>query len=266
MKTKIKDLTIWITGASSGIGEALSIAFAKRGATIILSGRDEDKLAAVKHRCKDSKKHIVIAFDITDAKQAKEAYGAVKTQAGRIDWLINNAGISQRALIMETTEDVERQIMEIDYFAQTRLTRLVLPDMIAQGGGKIVMVSSVAGLLGTQYRGAYGAAKAAIHMWANSLRAELYEQGIEVATIFPGFIQTNISINALTGDGSAQGTMDEATHKGLTAAALAKQVIKALSKGEEYIIVAGHKEKLATRVNRLSPRKLYKLIRKSKVT
>lgn len=266
MKTKIKDLTIWITGASSGIGEALSIAFAKRGATIILSGRDKDKLAAVKHRCKNSKKHFIVPFDITDAKQAKEAYGAVKTQAGRIDWLINNAGISQRSLIMETTEDVERQIMEIDYFAQTRLTRLVLPDMIAQGGGKIVMVSSVAGLLGTQYRGAYGAAKAAIHMWANSLRAELYEQGIEVATIFPGFIQTNISINALTGDGSAQGTMDEATHKGLSAADLAKQVIKALSKGEEYIIVAGHKEKLATQVNRLSPRKLYKLIRESKVT
>lgn len=265
MKTKVKDLTIWITGASSGIGEALSIAFAKRGASIILSGRDEDKLEAVKSRCKNSKKHIVVSFDIADAKQAKEAYETIKAQTGKVDWLINNAGVSQRSLIMETTEDVERQIMEIDYFAQTRLTRLVLPDMIAQGGGKIVMVSSVAGLLGTQYRGAYGAAKAAIHMWANSLRAELHDQGIEVATIFPGFIQTNISINALTGDGSAQGTMDEATNKGLTATAFAKQVVKALTKGEEYIIVAGNKEKLATRVNRLSPPKLYKLIRESKV-
>jgi short-subunit dehydrogenase len=123
----------------------------------------------------------------------------------------------------------------------------------------------VAGLLGTQYRGAYGAAKAAIHMWANSLRAELHDQSIEVAAIFPGFIQTNISINALTGDGSAQGTMDEATNKGLTATTFAKQVVKALTKGEEYIIVAGNKEKLATRVNRLSPPKLYKLIRESKV-
>ncbi|GAF59734.1 LOW QUALITY PROTEIN: 3-oxoacyl-[acyl-carrier protein] reductase [Psychrobacter sp. JCM 18902] len=264
MKTNIKDLTIWITGASSGIGAALSISFAKRGATIILSGRDEAKLVAVKNRCKNSKNHFIIPFDITDSKQAKDVYKTAKAQAGQIDWLINNAGISQRALIMETTEEVERQIMEIDYFAQTRLTRLVLPDMIAQGGGKIVMVSSVAGLLGTQYRGAYGAAKAALHMWANSLRAELHEQGIEVATIFPGFIQTSISINALTGDGSAQGTMDEATNKGLTAATFAKQVIKAI-KGEEYIIVAGTKEKLATTVNRLSPPKLYKLIRESKV-
>lgn len=265
MKTKVKDLTIWITGASSGIGEALAVAFAKRGAQIILSGRDETKLAAVKKSCKSSKKHIVIAFDISDAEQTKAAYQAAIEQTGQIDWLINNAGISQRSLIMETTEDVERQLMEIDYFAQTRLTRLVLPEMIAQGGGKVVMISSVAGLLGTQYRGAYGAAKAAIHMWANSLRAELHDQGIEVATIFPGFIQTNISINALTGDGSAQGTMDEATNQGLTATAFAKQVLKALTKGEEYIVVAGRKEKLATTVNRLSPPKLYKLIRESQV-
>lgn len=265
MKTKYKDLTIWITGASSGIGEALAIAFAKRGARIILSGRDEAKLVAVKKSCKQSKKHIIVPFDISDAEQAKEAYDSAIAQAGKIDWLINNAGISQRSLIMDTGEDVERQIMEIDYFAQTRLTRLVLPDMIAQGGGKVVMVSSVAGLLGTQYRGAYGAAKAALHMWANSLRAELYEQGIEVATIFPGFIQTNVSINALTGDGSAQGTMDEATSNGLTATDFAKQVVKALSNDKEYIIVGGKQEKLATRVNRLSPPKLYKLIRESQV-
>lgn len=265
MKTNFNELTIWITGASSGLGEALSIAFAKKGATIILSGRDNDKLEVVKNHCKNSKKHILVPFDISDAEQAKEAYHSAIAQTGKIDWLINNAGISQRSLIMETSEEVERKIMEIDYFAQTRLTRLVLPDMIAQGGGKIVMISSIAGLVGTQYRGAYSAAKAAIHLWANSLRAELYDQGIEVATIFPGFIKTNVSINALTGDGSAQGTMDEATNKGLTAKAFAKQAIKALSKDDEYIIIGGRQEKLATRVNRLSPPKLYKLIRQSQV-
>lgn len=265
MKTKFKDLTIWITGASSGLGEALSIAFAKKGATIILSGRDKDKLKQVKDQCKNSKNHHIVPFDVSDAKAAKAAYESAINKAGKIDWLINNAGISQRSLIMETSEEVERQIMEVDYFAQTRLTRLVLPDMLAQGGGKIIMISSIAGLVGTQYRGAYSAAKAAIHLWANSLRAELYDQGIEVATIFPGFIQTNVSINALTGDGSAQGTMDEATSKGLTATAFAKQVVKALSKDKEYIIVGGKQEIMATRVNRLSPPKLYKLIRSSQV-
>ena len=265
MKTNFKDLTIWITGASSGLGQALSIAFAKKGATIILSGRNEEKLEQVKKQCKKSKNHYVVPFDISDAEQSKAAYQSAINKAGKIDWLINNAGVSQRSLIMDTSEEVERQIMELDYFAQTRLTRLVLPEMIAQGGGKIVMMSSIAGLIGTQYRGAYSAAKAAIHLWANSLRAELYDQGIEVATIFPGFIQTNVSINALTGDGSAQGTMDEATSKGLTATDFAKQVVKALSKDEEYIIVGGRQERMATRVNRLSPPKLYKLIRKSKV-
>jgi len=265
MKSSIKDLTIWITGASSGIGEALAIAFAKKGAKIILSGRDQVKLEAVRKNCKGSKNHIVIPFDIGDSSQTKIAYESAIQQVGKIDWLINNAGISQRSLIMETTEEVERQLMEIDYFAQTRLTRLVLPKMIAQGGGKIVMISSVAGLLGTQYRGAYSAAKAAIHMWANSLRAELHEQGIEVATIFPGFIQTNVSINALTGDGSTQGTMDEATKQGLTTTTFAKQAVKALLKEDEYIIIAGQKEKLATKINRISPPKLYKLIRETKV-
>lgn len=265
MKTKYKALTIWITGASSGLGEALSIAFAKKGATIILSGRNSEKLEAVKNQCKNSKKHIVVPFDVSDAEQTKAAYQNVVEKTGKIDWLINNAGVSQRSLIMDTSEEVERQIMEVDYFAQTRLTRLVLPAMIAQGSGKIVMISSIAGLVGTQYRGAYSAAKAAIHLWANSLRAELYEQGIEVATIFPGFVQTNVSINALTADGSAQGTMDEATSKGLTATEFAKQAVQALSKDKEYIIIGGKQEILATRVNRLSPPKLYKLIRESQV-
>lgn len=265
MKTKLNNLTIWITGASSGLGEALAIEFARRGATIILSGRNKQKLEAVKAKCKKPTKHVVVPFDILDVAQAEAAYATVIQKADHVDWLINNAGVSQRSLIMQTSEAVERQLMEIDYFAQTRLTRLVLPDMIAQGGGKVVMVSSVAGLLGTQYRGAYGAAKAAIHMWANSLRAELSEDNIKVATIFPGFIQTNVSINALTADGSAQGTMDDATDQGLSAKAFAKQAVKALVQDEEYIIVAGQKEKFATLVNRVSPPKLYKLIRGAKV-
>lgn len=265
MKTNIENLTIWITGASSGIGEALALEFANRGARIILSGRNENKLSVVKNCCHNSDRHFILPFDISDGEQVKNAYQQLQVQNIEVDWLINNAGISQRSLIMDTDEQVERQLMEIDYFAQIRLTRLVLPDMITRKQGKVVMISSVAGLLGTQYRGGYGAAKAAIHMWANSLRAELHEQGIEVATIFPGFIQTNVSINALTGDGSAQGSMDEATDKGLSARAFARLAAQALVKGEEHIVIAGVKEKLATTVNRLSPSALYKLIRKAQV-
>ncbi len=266
MTTNIADLTIWITGASSGLGEALALEFADRGATVVLSGRNIAKLSAVKSRCKAPARHFVVPFDITSVEQTQSAYNMVTTQVGPIHWLINNAGVSQRALIMDTTEAVERQLMEIDYFAQTRLTRLLLPSMIAQGGGKIVMVSSVAGLLGTQYRGAYGAAKAAIHMWANSLRAELWHHHIEVATIFPGFIKTNVSINALMGDGSAQGTMDTATDAGLTANLFAERAINALCQSKEYIIVGGKQERAAVVMNRLSPSRLYKLLRNRAVT
>lgn len=267
--TNYQDLTIWITGASSGLGEALAIEFAKREATLILSGRNAKKLKEVKQRCAHSDKHLVLAFDILQADEATQAYQEAQTyltkNSLKLNWLINNAGVSQRSLIMDTKAEVERQLMEINYFSQLHMTRLVLPDMMAQGGGKIVMVSSVAGLLGTQYRGGYSAAKAAIHMWANSLRAELSDKNIEVATLFPGFINTNVSINALTGDGSTQGTMDEATGKGLSPASFAEQAADALAAGEEYIVVAGHKEKLATLINRLSPTRLYTLIRQVKV-
>ena len=262
----LKNKTIWLTGASSGIGEALAYELAKKGATLILSGRNADKLQTVKQACKHSKRHAIVAFDITDSKASEQAYTQAKAHTGRIDWLINNAGISQRSLIKDTTEAVERQLMEVDYFAQTRLTRLALPDMIKNGGGKIVMISSVAGLVGTQMRGAYGAAKAALHMWANSLRAEHHADGIEVAVVFPGFVQTNISINALIGDGSTQGTMDTATEKGLTAKTFAKRTVKALVKGEEYIVVAGKLENLGALLSRVSPPRLYKMIRGSEVT
>lgn len=264
-KNNIDKRTIWITGASSGIGEALAIKFASLGERVILSGRNAAKLEEVKARCQNAEQHILVPFDLADAEQAQQAYQTVKTAAKRIDWLINNAGVSQRSLIMDTSEVVERKLMEVDYFAQTRLTRLVLPDMIAQGGGKIVMVSSIAGLLGTQYRGAYGAAKAALHMWANSLRAELHDQGIQVATVFPGFITTNVSINALTGDGSVQGTMDETTGAGMSATDFAERVATALLNDQEYVVVGGRKELLATLANRFSPSRLYKIIRKSKV-
>ena len=124
---------------------------------------------------------------------------------------------------------------------------------------------SVAGLLGTQYRASYSAAKAAIHMWANSLRAEVADQGIDVSVIFPGFVKTNVSFNALNGEGQAQGHQDEAIENGLEADEFARIAVKALLAGDEYIVVGGRKEKLGVLVSRLSPKTLYKMIRKARV-
>ncbi|WP_407923927.1 SDR family NAD(P)-dependent oxidoreductase [Acinetobacter rongchengensis] len=256
---------VWITGASSGIGKALAAECALKGAQVVLSARRLDELEKVRNSLQNSERHISVAMDITDESQVRHAYEQVLKEKGRIDWLINNAGLSQRALIADTTMQTERAIMEIDYFSQVFLTKLVLPTFLAQKSGRIAFVSSVAGLLGTQYRATYSAAKAAIHMWANSLRAEVAQEGVKVSVIFPGFVKTNVSFNALNGAGKPQAHQDDAIETGLDADAFAQQTVSALIKGDEYIVIGGRKEKLGVLVSRLSPTTLYKMIRKMKV-
>jgi short-subunit dehydrogenase len=222
---------VWITGASSGIGKALAAECALQGAQVILSARRLEELEKVRVSLLHPDHHLSVAMDITDEAQVRHAYEQVLDQKGRIDLLINNAGLSQRALITETSMQTERAIMEIDYFSQVFLTKLVLPTFIAQKSGRIAYISSVAGLLGTQYRATYSAAKAAIHMWANSLRAEVAQDGVKVSVIFPGFVKTNVSFNALNGAGKPQAHQDEAIENGLEADDFAKQTVSALLNG-----------------------------------
>ena len=160
----LKSKVVWITGASSGLGKALAVEAAHRGPQIVLSARRLEELENVRLSLANPEQHVSIAMDITDEAQVRHAYESVIKAKGRIDWLINNAGLSQRALIADTTMQTERAIMEVDYFSQVFLTKTVLPTFIAQKSGRIAFVSSVAGLLGTQYRASYSAAKAAIHM------------------------------------------------------------------------------------------------------
>lgn len=256
---------VWITGASSGIGKALAAECALQGAQVVLSARRLEELEKVRISLLNPDHHISVAMDITDEAQVRHAYEQVLEEKGRIDWLINNAGLSQRALIADTSMQTERAIMEIDYFSQVFLTKLDLPTFLAQKSGRIAYISSVAGLLGTQYRASYSAAKAAIHMWANSLRAEVAQDGVNVSVIFPGFVKTNVSFNALNGAGKAQAHQDEAIENGLEADDFAQKTVSALLKGQEYIVVGGRKEKLGVLVSRLSPSTLYKMIRKMKV-
>ncbi|ENV17203.1 SDR family NAD(P)-dependent oxidoreductase [Acinetobacter guillouiae] len=256
---------VWITGASSGIGKALAAECALQGAQVVLSARRLEELEKVRISLLNPDHHISVAMDITDEAQVRHAYEQVLDGKGRIDWLINNAGLSQRALIADTSMQTERAIMEIDYFSQVFLTKLVLPTFLAQKSGRIAYISSVAGLLGTQYRASYSAAKAAIHMWANSLRAEVAQDGVNVSVIFPGFVKTNVSFNALNGAGKAQAHQDEAIENGLEADDFAQKTVSALLKGQEYIVVGGRKEKLGVLVSRVSPSTLYKMIRKMKV-
>lgn len=263
--TVIQDQVVWITGASSGIGEALAKQFAAQGAQVILSARRQEELERVLAKLPNPVSHLVVPMDAVKADDIDRAVQQVLQAKGRIDWLINNAGVSQRALIADTTEETDRKIMEVDYFAPVALTRKVLPIMLKQGSGHIAFVSSVAGLLGTQYRASYAAAKGAIHLWANSLRAEVGAAGIHVAVIFPGFVKTNVSVAALTGEGKALGSMDDAQASAMSSSTFAKQTIKALLAGEEYIVIGGLKEKLGVALSRISPPLMYKLIRRTKV-
>ncbi|USE82542.1 SDR family NAD(P)-dependent oxidoreductase [Acinetobacter tibetensis] len=261
----LENKVVWITGASSGLGKALAQECALQGAQVVLTARRLDELEKVRVGLLNPDLHLSICADITNEAQVLHAYDQVLAAKGRIDWLMNNAGLSQRALIAETTMQTERTIMEVDYFSQVFLTKTVLPTFLKQKSGRVVFVSSIAGLLGTQYRASYSAAKAAIHMWANSLRAEVADEGVDVSVVFPGFVKTNVSINALNGAGQAQGFDNDATANGLDADEFAQYAVKSLMQGDEYIVIGGRKEKLGVLVSRLSPSTLYRMIRKAKV-
>jgi short-subunit dehydrogenase len=270
-KRRLKDIAmyknkvVWITGASSGIGEALAYEFARQGAVLVLSARRAVVLEQVKAKCERSDQHLVLPLDITDSASLPTHVQTVLARFSCIDVLINNAGISQRSLVKDTTLDVDRRIMEADFFGPVALTKAVLPHMLERGQGQMVAVSSVAGLVATPLRSAYAAAKHAIAGFYNALRAEVHDAGVSVAVIYPGFVRTDITLNALEGDGAAHGVMDAKLEDGMAPDEFAARVVTALARGNEHIVVAG-KEKIAVWLGRLSPGLLAQIIRRVKVT
>lgn len=254
--------TVWITGASSGIGEALAKAFAARGAKVVLSARREDELERVRQACIEHNPaesgHLVLPLDVTDYDALPAAVETVKTRCGRIDVLINNAGIGQRSLCVETDMDVYRRLMDVDVLGQIALTREVLPLMISQGSGQVAVTASVAGKVGVPYRTGYCAAKHAMMGFFDALRGEVAQHGISVHTIVPGYIRTNISVSALQGDGSEMGYMDKAIAGGMDADACAEMVIKGLGRGKPEIPVGKGTEMHALWLKRLAPGLIFK--------
>jgi len=256
---------VWITGASSGIGEALVYQYNQMGAKLILSARNRDELYRVKNNCKSPVNVHVLQLDLekTDSL-ADKAQEAIRIY-GHIDLLINSAGISQRALALETTHQTEQRIMEVNFWGTVALSKGVLPGMIAKGEGKIVCISSLVGKFGTPLRSAYAASKHALHGYFDSLRAELSDQKIKIIMVCPGFIKTNVTINALTAAGTPQGTMDEAQENGMPADECAKQIVEAIKKNKEEVYIGG-KEVKGVLFKRFFPLRFSKYIRTAKVT
>lgn len=261
METKV----VWITGASSGIGEALAYAYSKLGAKLIISSRNSDELLRVKANCVNKTEVHVLPLDLEDnASLPGKADEAVKI-FGKIDILINSGGISQRSLAMETNLATEKRFLNINFWGTVTLSKAVLPYMLTQNNGSIVAISSLVGKFGTRYRSSYAASKHALHGYFDSLRIEIDNPNIHIMLACPGFIKTNVTINALTANGSAQGTMDDAQENGMTATVFAEKLIQAISSKKEEVYIGG-KEVNGIWLKRFFPKLFSKIIRKAKVT
>ncbi|WP_324828044.1 SDR family NAD(P)-dependent oxidoreductase [Qipengyuania zhejiangensis] len=228
--------TAWITGASSGIGAALAREWAGRGARIILSGRDEARLAEVADSLPTQT--LVLPFDVRDDAAMQAATAKAAAWNGGVDIFVANAGVSQRSPAIDTAMDVYREIIDIDLTAQIAATQALLPHVTQRGSGHLLFISSIAGKVGVPMRTAYCAAKHGLIGYADALRAELSQRGVSVHVVCPGSVATDVSRNALTADGSKRGRSDGVIDNGLAPAEAARRIVDGVAAGQREIIVA----------------------------
>ncbi len=245
----------WVTGASSGIGAALARALAARGAVLILSGRNVAALEAVAVDCPGET--LIVPFEATDFDAIPALVEQAWTWKGRVDGLVNNAGISQRSLAIETDFSVYERIVAVDLLAPIALTQQMLPRMVAAGGGQIVAISSVAGLVGAPLRSAYSAAKHGLIGYHDSVRAENAHLGLKILVVAPGSVATNVSRNALNADGSVRGASDATIDNGLPPDAAAAQILNAVDAGARELILAEGVEAAIVALRRSDPDALF---------
>jgi len=243
---------VWITGASSGIGEALAYEFSKNGFYVILSARKVGELERVQSNLLHPTLSKVIPLDVGQYNTIEEKTKPVIQELGRIDVLINNAGISQRSDVVETNMEVYEKIMDVNFRGSVAMAKAVLPNMYSRQSGNICVISSVMGKLTTPSRSGYSASKYALHGFFESLRSESLSQGVQVTMVIPGYVRTNVSKNAVTADGSAHGKMDEVQDNGMAPEVLARKIFSAVQKNKAEIKVGG-KELLAIQLNRFFP-------------
>ncbi|MCH1582389.1 MAG: SDR family NAD(P)-dependent oxidoreductase [Flavobacteriales bacterium] len=256
--------TVWITGATSGIGKATAQACHQRGDRLILSARHPAALKDLRSEIGASDA-VLAAFDLGHHLEIPGVTESVWKQAGGVDLMIHCGGISQRSLLIDTSHEVDRHMMEVNYFGTLVLTRALLPHMITQGHGHFAVVTSLMGLFSAPMRSGYAGAKHALHGWFEALRAEHHKDNIRVTMVAPGFVRTAISLNALTADGSPQGTMDTATENGITASQCAAVILRGVDRNKA-LITPGKKEVLGYWLSRIAPGLLRRIARRAKVT
>lgn len=254
----LSNKTVWITGASSGIGRALAIEFCNQGAKCILSARSEKGLIETNNLTKLPGNNVVLALDVTNLEEIKVAVDKMKS-IGDIDILVNNAGVSQRSKVEQTDISVYRSLMEVNFFGVVNMTKTVLPHMIQRGKGSIVTISSIAGKVGPPYRAGYAASKHALHGFFDSMRAETSHKGIHTLIVCPGYINTPIAHNALSANGKKYAKSDSENANGLEADDLAKRILRAI-KNRKTEVYFGQFEVNAVRLKRFLPGVLTKML------
>lgn len=259
---QFSDQIVWITGASAGIGEALAKEAANQGAKLILSARRIKELDRVAKECGLSDdQYLILPMDMTQYNDFSSLVNVVIDKFGRIDYLFNNAGVSTRALASETPVEVDKRVMDINYFGSIALTKAVLPFMSQRKKGNIIVTSSVVGYFATPMRSAYAASKHALHGFYNALREEIYGDNIIITILCPGYIKTNISVNALKSDGEKFNKMSVNQAAGMDPDVLARKVLKAVKKNHRNINIGGS-ELFGIYLHRFAPGLLSKILRK----
>lgn len=263
--SKLKNKVIWLTGASSGIGEALFKQLDRSGARVILSARQKERLQTLIRASSNPVNHLALPLDLSNHDSLSRSVGKVKEFSGHVDVMIHNAGISQRAKAVATVVEVDRRLMEINYFGPVLLTKLLLSDQVSRKPESIVVVSSLVGKIGTPLRSGYAASKHALHGFFESLRAEVTDQGIHILMVCPGFIRTNISFSALSENGTKHDKMDDAQDTGMDPDICAQRILQALL-GKKAEVLIGGREVMGVYLFRFLPNLFRKIIRRAKVT
>lgn len=254
----LKGRVVLITGASSGLGESLARVFYKYGCKVILCARRTEELNRVKEELIKSDianeyEPIVIKLDLSDISSLPSKVAEILKITKSIDILINNGGITSRSSILDTNIDVDKKIMEVNYFGTVALTKAILPSMIKQKSGNIAFMSSVQGFIAIPERSSYSASKHAMQAFADCLRAEIEKYKINVTVISPGYVKTKLSVNALTGSGEMYGKMDLNTMSGYSPDDVAKKTLDAIVLKQKEIVIAGFTPKLAIFLRHFAP-------------
>ncbi|XP_047399463.1 dehydrogenase/reductase SDR family member 7B isoform X1 [Sciurus carolinensis] len=269
MRTKayLRNAVVVITGATSGLGKECARAFHAAGAKLVLCGRNVEALEELTRELMASHasqgqthKPYTVIFDLADTGATVAAAAEILQCFGYVDILINNAGISYRGTVMDTTVDVDKRVMETNYFGPIALTKALLPSMIKRRQGHIVAISSIQGKISIPFRSAYAASKHATQAFFDCLRAEMEQDEIQVTVISPGYIHTNLSVNAITADGSRYGAIDKNTAQGRSPAEVAQDVLAAVGKKKKDVILADLLPSLAIYVRTLAPELFFSIM------